>query len=59
MICAYMHRTSTSGSRTRCAIAGMMYSGKIAAFEGVITVTSIRTCIRVRSAAARTIATSS
>lgn len=59
MICAYIHRTRTSGSRTRCAKAGMIYSENMAAFEGVMTVTSINTCMSVRSAAARTMAASS
>ena len=41
MHCAYVQRTDTSASSTRVWMFGMMYSGKIEAFDGVITVTNI------------------
>jgi hypothetical protein len=41
MHCANIHRTDTSGSSTKCLMLGMMYSRKMAALEGVMTVTII------------------
>lgn len=41
MHCAYVARTDTSESWTRYRTFGMIYSGKMETFDGVITVTLI------------------